>query len=423
MSTRHLHELIRERNQYSRDALQAWQDFINLKTRMDMEVSKVTKRNNFLVDELESWKQQFLKFQAFAEQLTKEIQDLKAKLDSNKKENKRVAVLLDQQREEATNAKAMVQSTERQRDNALEALVLQQELAEDLERERQRNKNEYISLLRESDSLQRQRDEAQRVVLHLRALIDGQATHMQHLVQTLAGQAADASGPARQSNVRSPSTDSRIDDTDERTPTSHPQVMHMQSPSQRYIQGGDIADVADKKLRDKTDAITYIIQNISEQCAAAVEGLQLGREDSDAVDSPMVNGSHSPALRGKTPVRKQSENELGSEYDDALSVPSRSPHLAQMKHRSSVPPTPDLVSSSNGARDSTATSHTSMNTMDLRGSMQSTWRNQLGEDIPEMPALLIRSDDSGLVEDVNPIEHTAAKLSAKNLENARGMTT
>ena len=58
VSMRHLNEIVRERNQYSRDALEAWQDFINLKGRMDTELSKVTKRNNYLVEELESWKQQ-----------------------------------------------------------------------------------------------------------------------------------------------------------------------------------------------------------------------------------------------------------------------------------------------------------------------------------------------------------------------------
>ena len=58
VSTRHLNEIIRERNQYSRDAQDAWQDFITSKGRMDTEISKVTKRNNFLVEELENWKQQ-----------------------------------------------------------------------------------------------------------------------------------------------------------------------------------------------------------------------------------------------------------------------------------------------------------------------------------------------------------------------------
>ena len=55
---RHLNEIVRERNQYSRDTFEAWQDYINLKGRMDTELTKVNKRNNFLVEELESWKQQ-----------------------------------------------------------------------------------------------------------------------------------------------------------------------------------------------------------------------------------------------------------------------------------------------------------------------------------------------------------------------------
>jgi hypothetical protein len=58
VSMRHLNEIVRERNQYSRDAMEAWQDFINLKGRMDTELQKVTKRNNFLLEEVESWKQQ-----------------------------------------------------------------------------------------------------------------------------------------------------------------------------------------------------------------------------------------------------------------------------------------------------------------------------------------------------------------------------
>src|SRR5690606_16226362 len=39
-----------------------------------------------------------------------------------------------------------------------------------------------------------------------------------------------------------------------------------------------VADVADRHLRDKTDAIAHIIRNISAQCAAAVEGLQLAHD-------------------------------------------------------------------------------------------------------------------------------------------------
>src|SRR5271170_3969870 len=202
VSMRHLNEIVRERNQYSRDALEAWQDFINLKGRMDTELSKVTKRNNFLVEELESWKQQvnassnkfmrvrtdvskFLKFQAFAEQLTKETQDLKVKIENHKRENRRLTSLIDQQKDDAARLTVRLSGTEKQRDDALEALVLQQEIAEELERERKRNKKELSALQHTNLTILRQRDEAQRVVLHLRSLISGQTHHMEHIVRSL----------------------------------------------------------------------------------------------------------------------------------------------------------------------------------------------------------------------------------------------
>lgn len=60
VSMRHLNEMIREKNAFAREVSEAWQDYVHLKTRMDSEVAKVTKRNNFLVEELENWKQQVL---------------------------------------------------------------------------------------------------------------------------------------------------------------------------------------------------------------------------------------------------------------------------------------------------------------------------------------------------------------------------
>src|SRR5690242_4511684 len=184
VSMRHLNEIVRERNQYSRDAQEAWQDFINLKGRMDNELSKVSKRNNFLVEELESWKQQFLKFQTFAEQLTKETQDLKVKIENHKRENRRLTGPIDQQKDDAARLTVRLSGTEQQRDDALEALVLQQEIAEELERARKRNKKALSALQHTSAAIIRQRDETQRVVLQLRALIEGQTHHMEHIVKS-----------------------------------------------------------------------------------------------------------------------------------------------------------------------------------------------------------------------------------------------
>ena len=63
--------------------------------------------------------------------------------------------------------------------------MLQQEIAEELERERKRNKKEMAALQHTNVTLARQRDEARRVVLHLRSLIGGQSHHMEHLIESL----------------------------------------------------------------------------------------------------------------------------------------------------------------------------------------------------------------------------------------------
>jgi hypothetical protein len=413
VSMRHLNEIVRERNQYSRDAMEAWQDFINLKSRMDMELTKVTKRNNFLVEELESWKQQFLKFQAFAEQLTKETQDLKVKIENHKRENRRLTNLIDQQKDDAARLATRLSGTEKQRDDALEALVLQQEIAEELERERKRNKKELGAMQHTSSTLTRQRDEAQRVVLHLRALIDGQAHHMEHIVKSLST-APELTEYLEEGfeevedeeELRRGSTDSKPDE-----PYRHPSRSFSRASTVdgKHLEGEDVspdmedrllnnpvsrnrmsqlsmADVADRHLRDKTDAIAYIIRNISEQCAAAVEGLELARnaDNDDEMESGHEDnrsGSKSPAgtvrhnptknqsrghSHGHSHGRQQSNtsqaaSSQGSEFGDDQSSVYLNPERG-----SSVPPTPDLVH----PRSGTSMSMTSASTTPERHSMQ-----------------------------------------------------
>ncbi|KAG8629807.1 hypothetical protein KVT40_001426 [Elsinoe batatas] len=404
ISTRHLNEIIRERNQYSRDAIEAWQDFINLKGRMDTELAKVTKRNNFLVEELESWKQQFLKFQAFAEQLTKETQDLKFKIDGHKKENRRLTSALDNQKDEMARITVRLRGTEKQRDDALEALVLQQEIAEELERERKRNKKELAALQHTNSTLLRQRDEAQRVVLHLRALIDGQAHHMEHIVKTLNANpeiaqqvfSEDLGSPmsdrgedrALRSASRTSSRASRPSSRLSRQDSSQEMSRKLSSSDVRKrLSDLNMTDVDDRQLRDKTDAIAYIIRNISEQCAAAVEGLHLAQRADGNAGSEAGSPTESLKKHGKKSVNENA-SEDGSEFSDARSDLS---HNQLHPQRAKSPPTPDLVHSAN--RSSTSMSVASVSTAATpdRHSIQSQWRT-VDEDIPEVPTRMIRKD-------------------------------
>ena len=425
---RHLNEIVRERNQYSRDAMEAWQDFINLKGRMDTELAKVTKRNNFLVEELESWKQQFLKFQAFAEQLTKETNELKVKIEGHKRENRRLTALIDQQKDDTARLTVRLSGTEKQRDDALEALVLQQEIAEELERERKRNKKDLSALQHTNTTLLRQRDEAQRVVLHLRALIDGQAHHMEHIVKSLnatpdtaefqdaeedqdivespkekdpsvVGSIRGAIGlgsvPSSRSSTRQ---SSRMDGEDASQATESRLLSYA---ARKRMSESSMTDVADRHLRDKTDAIAYIIRNISEQCAAAVEGLDLARRaDTNSSEADDENRSESSRKRGKKASKllsaesvdgefpdsqtNGSESEFGDNQSDATGSylhPKRSSHVP-------APPTPDLVHD----RSSTSMSMGSESTAATpnRRSVQSAYNSN--HEIPDVPTRIVEDD-------------------------------
>ncbi|KAF8435539.1 AEX-3 domain-containing protein [Terfezia claveryi] len=372
VSLRHLNEIVRERNQYSRDATEAWQDFINLKGRMDTELTKVNKRNNFLVEELESWKQQFEKFQAFASQLTKEAQELKAKIESHKRENRRLTALIEQQKDDSARLTMRLSGTEKQRDEALEALMMQQEMTEELERERKKNKKEITALQAHNQSILRQKEEAQRVVLHLRSLIEGQAHHMEHIVKSLGdtpeisqyiGEEYDddedeqtvttakqtpvqSRAPSRSTNLSRASTiEGKPMDGEDVSEDMESRFFNNSARSSRRYSQMSIADVADRHLRDKTDAIAHIIRNISEQCARAVDNLQLAR-----------NVAHEDeAEPKKTAVIEDADTETDTQ-DEVL--------LSPREGVVSIPPTPDLIH-----RSSTALSMISTRSPD-RNSMQ-----------------------------------------------------
>ncbi|KAL0940843.1 denn domain-containing protein [Colletotrichum truncatum] len=379
VSMRHLNEIVRERNQYSRDALEAWQDFINLKGRMDTELNKVTKRNNYLNEELESWKQQFLKFQAFAEQLTKETQDLKVKIESHKRENRRLAGLIDQQKDDNSRLSVRLGATEKQRDDALEALVLQQEIAEELERERKRNKKELAALQHTNVTILRQRDEARRVVLHLRSLIGGQSHHMEHLVQSLT-KPDDLEREIEEGYDPEDEDGEAPRDAD----VNQARLLSAAAQANKRLSTSSFKDVADRHLKDKTDAIAHIIRNIAEQCQAAVEGLQLAQDaeiDERAAKLRAQRRRSNLSATGQSDDGHDTQSNATSEMgEDSLLHPVSG-------RTSSIPPTPDLVPN----RSSTAMSFASSAATPERSSQQYMIR----EDIPTK----IVEDDEDFEED------------------------
>lgn len=258
---------------------------------------------------------------------------------------------------------------------------MQQEIAEELERERKRNRKELSALQHTNVTILRQRDEAQRVVLHLRALISGQTHHMEHIVRTL-GKSPELAeylenGYDDEDDLQDIAEEEKTGENDPAFDSRASSRAHRQSrqlngeelspdsetrPRNKRYSTSSIIDVADRHLKDKTDAIAHIIRNISEQCAAAVEGLQLAHDAEVEAEEQAMHKlrGHRSNTRLSTRGSDDGHSNLGSDNGDDS-------HLHPGSGRnSSVPPTPDLIHH----RSSTAMSIASVTTTPERSSQQ-----------------------------------------------------
>jgi hypothetical protein len=283
--------------------------------------------------------------------------------------------------------------TEKQRDDALEALVLQQEIAEELERERKRNRKELTALQHTNVTILRQRDEARRVVLHLRSLIAGQHHHMEHLVKTLTS--PDELAAEIEAGFQAEEAVQQPGETPEAAET---RFMKNLNRASRRISTQTFIDVADRHLKDKTDAIAHIIRNIAEQCQAAVEGLQLAQ---DAELGTLGLPLERPTSRS-TPKGRRGSNLSVAHSEDGNSVTTseagddHSLLRPSSGRASSIPPTPDLIPN----RSSTSMSIASTATTPERTSQQYI----IGHDIPTK---IVEDDEESLADrsegEANPI--------------------
>lgn len=285
---------------------------------------------------------------------------MKVKIEGHKRENRRLASLIDQQKDDAARMSVRLTGTEKQRDDALEALVLQQEIAEELERERKRNKKELSALQHTNMTILRQRDEARRVVLHLRSLIGGQSHHMEHLVQSLTSPAGIEEEIAT-GFIEAAEEDKSI------SPADKERLLKAARNSKRFSQQS-FSDVADRHLKDKTDAIAHIIRNIAEQCQAAVEGLQLAHDAE--IDPSAMSRRRSSNLTVSEDARSTTTSDVADES------------VHQSGRTSSIPPTPDLIPN----RSSTSMSITSSVTTPERASQQYNISH-------EIPTKIVEDDD------------------------------
>lgn len=185
---------------------------------------------------------------------------------------------------------------------------------------------------------------------------DEDADDLEDIVEEGKGEGEDKEGYESRASLRS---------REDMTPEMEARLVNGVRNSKRFS-NMSIVDVADRHLRDKTDAIAHIIRNISEQCAAAVEGLQLAHDAEVEAEELALNQSRAHRASNLSVVTANSDDGKGSETgEDSMLHPSR--------RASSIPPTPDLIH-----RSSTSMSVSSSATTPERSSQQ----YNIGTDIP-----------------------------------------
>lgn len=267
--------------------------------------------------------------------------------------------------------------------------------------------------------------------MHLRSLINGQTHHMEHIVRSLnktpelSDYVEDGFGDADEADREIKVDDESVGratlnapDGSRRASTVdgldaekvHPDME--QSFFTSLVGDGtkranrlSIADVADRHLRDKTDAIADIIRNISEQCAAAVEGLQLAHDADDEGD--LIEGYKSGEKNVYAPADTQDHPSLteGSDLGEGVSESDAS-FLNPSGRSSSIPPTPDLVHN----RSSTSMSGVSESTGADRTSQQYSTHGDPSTKIMGDDHEIERASDAGQSESGVVSKHTGADI-------------
>ncbi|BFZ63740.1 hypothetical protein YB2330_004872 [Saitoella coloradoensis] len=282
ISVRELNELHRERNAYVREVSDVWTHHVHVKGRLETEVNKVTKRNEKLTTDLDAMKKQFETFEKLAQGLAHDAVEMKTKIEQHKRENSRLMEHLARHKQDAGMMQARLIGTEKERDEAWAKVSA-------IEHEREMIRSELCFMIEKTQTIAKQRNDAQKVCIHLRSLIDQQSLEVDKIMSGMgdgASQITDQDIAARAEEKEDEENhDIRRDSGVVRSPTPAAPTMYIRprlksTPMEKRGSVSSIMDIADKELAAKTTAIADLIQNIKNQCEVAVHSLHF--EDSDA---------------------------------------------------------------------------------------------------------------------------------------------
>ncbi|CEH17063.1 Calmodulin-binding protein CRAG, contains DENN domain [Ceraceosorus bombacis] len=121
--------------------------FVDARDGLENKIGRLNKRLAFLMSESDMWKQQFSKIQQLVDRLTREANDLRSKVDKERRESRRLSSTLAQRDLEQVQIKLKLKETEDAREAAQVELLKMQGAMDSLESEREAMMNEIRAVI------------------------------------------------------------------------------------------------------------------------------------------------------------------------------------------------------------------------------------------------------------------------------------
>ncbi|KAF8308867.1 hypothetical protein DL93DRAFT_2063479 [Clavulina sp. PMI_390] len=110
--------------------------FVDARDDLETKIGRLSRRLNFLLTEAELWRQKFVSFEEYAETLSAEAAELRAKIGKEQRESKRLSGLVQMSTHEKDELKNKLYSTESAHREAIVELERMKEEMDEMERER-----------------------------------------------------------------------------------------------------------------------------------------------------------------------------------------------------------------------------------------------------------------------------------------------
>ncbi|TBU48319.1 AEX-3 domain-containing protein [Dichomitus squalens] len=110
--------------------------FVDARDDLETKIGRLSRRLNFLMTESDLWRDKFVTFEQYAEKLSTEASDLRAKINKEQKETKRLSSMITMTAAEKSKLQNQLSETEQAHKAALEELEAMREQMERMEEER-----------------------------------------------------------------------------------------------------------------------------------------------------------------------------------------------------------------------------------------------------------------------------------------------